>query len=87
MKEQIKTFLIVLLALAFIYVSATGKEDKTIAVLRMDGLGWYRVESYFIDEKKCVNFIDGLKQSVKFCGAYEVIPNSELHKLTLDKVY
>lgn len=68
-----KTVLIILLIwVVIILILFLSSWDHSIAIVRMDGLGSYRVSNYYIDSKKCIHLIDGTGKIVDFCGSYEV---------------
>ena len=49
-------------------------EKPIVATVRMDRLGYYRLTNYHINNNKCLEFVDGINQEIKFCGSYELHP-------------
>ena len=67
--------------IAILLIIATYREDRRRIVIQMDGLlHWYRVENYEIDQNKCINFHDGMKEHVHFCGTYRIVSMQDFTK-------
>lgn len=74
-----KNLIAILFLLLLVFMFAKMPEDKTIAVVRMDGVGWYRVDNYKLYDK-CVHFKDGAGEEIKFCGSFDLTPKHEFYK-------
>lgn len=84
MKQSITTILFFLTILGFVavVVSEAHRENPPIAVLQMDGKGWYRVERYQLSQKRdCVGFINGMGEYERFCGAFSVTEEKDFESL------
>lgn len=77
MGKMIIITLLLVLVLA-IHISKQGKPE-IIATASIDGMGFYRLTNYEIDDEGCLNFYDMKDQYVHFCGGYEIKPMHEYH--------
>jgi len=75
-----KNLLLILLFLYFLFSIFTAPVDNAFAVVQMDGLGHYRVlNNYPVVKDKCVSFIDGQGEHLKFCGSFRIIDKRDFH--------
>lgn len=84
MKQAITTILFFLMIFGFVVVivSEAHRDSKPIAVLQMDGKGWYRVERYHLSVKRdCVGFVNGMGEYERFCGAFSVTEEKDFASL------
>lgn len=84
MKQLITTTLFLFSIFFFVLtvINEAHRGDQIIAVLQMDGKGWYRVERYQLSEKRdCVGFINGMGEYERFCGAFSVTEKKDFDSL------